>query len=324
MDLILRRHLEDKLNRKFGSHAVLYSKYTPVIPKAAEREYKRLANAYMGILREELEAELPRLQEAYRHEKKTEAQEIRRLDSTDTPHSLTELMLVIAAAFTEIENRLIARTDGFGLRRRLENLAHLTRKLTVKEWKKAIKATLAIDIREDYYLGDYYVEQLMAWVQENVDLIKTIPNDTLGKMRDIVYDGYVSGKSTTEMVREIRRVYSVDRRRAQFIAVDQIAKLNAAIQKAQQQDAGIEKYIWTTVEDERVRNCHRSLNGKQFSWDEPPEMWYETKRGIVYTGRHCHPGQDFRCRCIGRPVFNRETLDLPVDEDALRMTVTVK
>ena len=324
MDLTLRRHLEERLDRKFGDRPILRSKYAPAVPKSAEREYKRLVNSYMGILREELETQLPKLQEAYRHEKKTEAQELRRLDSVDTPHSLTELMLVIAAVFIEIENRLASRTEGFGLRRRLENLAHLTRKLTVKEWKKAIRATLAIDIREDYYLGDFYIEQLMAWVQENVDLIKTIPNESLGKMRDIVYDGYVSGKSTTEMMREIRRVYNVDRRRAQFIALDQIAKLNAAVQKAQQQDAGIEKYIWSTVEDERVRNCHRALNGNEYSWEEPPEMWYQTKQGIVFTGRHCHPGQDYRCRCIGRPVFNRETLNLPIDEDALRMSVTIK
>lgn len=323
MDLTLRRHLEERLQRKFGSHAVLYSKYTPVVPKAAEREYRRLANSYMGILKEELEAELPKLQEAYRHEKRAEAEENRRNDSDDRAHSLTELMLAIAAAFTAIENQLTSRTEGFGLRHRLENLANLTRKLTVKEWKKAIKATLGIDIREDYYLGEFYAEQLLVWVQENVDLIKTIPHDTLGKMRDIVYDGYVSGKSTTDMVKEIRRVYSVDKRRAQFIAIDQIAKLNAAVQRAQQMDAGIEEYIWSTVEDERVRNCHKALNGTKHSWNDPPEMWYATKKGIVYTGRHCHPGQDFRCRCIGRPVFRRETLDLPVDEDALRMSVSI-
>ena len=301
MDAALRRRLEDRLQRKFGSHAVLHSKYNPVIPASADREYRRIVNAYMGLLNEALETELPKFTETYRRERNAEVRESRRNDSA------TDIMLAIAAAFTA--------TEGFGLRRRLESLANLTRKLTVKEWKKAIKATLAIDIREDYYLGDFYAEQLLVWVRENVDLIKTIPHDTLSKMRDIVYDGYVSGKTTTDMMKDIRRVYRVSKRRALFIARDQIAKLNGAIQRAQQMDAGIKEYIWSTVRDERVRKSHRELNGKKFSWDEPPEN---------SDGRKCHPGQDFRCRCIGRPVFERESLNLPVDEDALKMTVTVK
>ena len=309
MDAALRRHLENRLQRKFGSHAVLYSKYAPMIPPSAEREYRRITNAYMNLLRETLAEELPKLNAVYRRERDASVRERQRNDGE------TDLLLAIAAVFTAIENALLSKTEGFGLRRRLENLANLTRKLTVKEWKKAIKATLAIDIREDYYLGDFYAEQLLVWVQENVDLIKTIPHDTLSKMRDIVYDGYANGKSTTEMMKDIMRVYGVNKRRARFIAIDQIAKLNGAIQRAQQMDAGIKEYIWSTVRDERVRKSHRELNGKKFSWDEPPEN---------SDGRRCHPGQDFRCRCIGRPVFERESLNLPVDEDALKMTVTVK
>ena len=223
-------------------------------------------------------------------------------------------MLAIAAVFTLIENRLLSKIEGFGLRRRLENLANLIRKLTVKEWKKAIHATLAIDIREDYYLGDFYLEQLLKWVQENVDLIKTIPHDSLSQMRDIVYDGFVNGKTTTRMMKEIQRVYAVSKSRARFIARDQVAKLNGQIQRAQQMDAGIEEYIWSTVGDERVRDSHKALNGKKFSWAEAP---------INSDGRACHPGQDYNCRCIGRPVFKRDTLNLPVD-DGVTMTVSIK
>ena len=205
MDAALRRRLEDRLQRKFGSHAVLHSKYNPAIPASADREYKRIVNAYMGLLNEALETELPKFAETYRRERNAEVQENRRNDGA------TDLMLSIAAAFTAIENWLTSKIDGFGLRRRLESLASLTRKLTVKEWKKAVKATLAIDIRETYYLGDFYAEQLLEWIRENVDLIRTIPHDSLAKMRDIVYDGYVSGKATTDMMKDIRRVYRVSK-----------------------------------------------------------------------------------------------------------------
>lgn len=302
----MNRLLMQKVGRKFYGHDTLNSKYDPQIPASAEREYVRTTNAYMAILKTELEKQLPKLKEIYKENRDAEVWENRRNDSA------TDLMLAVAQIFTTIKNNVIARTIGFGLRRKLESLAHLNRKLTVKEWKKAIKATLGIDIREDYYLGDFYVEQLKKWVEDNVGLISSIPEDTLEKMKDIVYDGFTNGKTTTRMVKEIQIVYGVSRRRAELIARDQTAKLNGHIQKAQQQDAGITEYIWSTTGDERVRRSHQELNGKKFSWDDPPEN---------SDGRKCHPGQDFQCRCIGRPVFNRN-INLPVaDNEPAQITI---
>lgn len=296
----LRRMTAERASKRFGSHEVLYSRYIPQIPESAEREYVRTVNAYMRVLKEELERELPKLKEAYKANRDAEVLLNRRNDSA------TDLILAVTQVFNAIRNQVIARTAGFGLRRKLESLAHLNRKLTVREWKRAIKATLGIDIREDYYLGDFYEEQLERWVSENVDLIKTIPEDTLGKMKDMVYDGFVNGRTTTRLVKEIQRAYGISRRRGELIARDQTAKLNGQIQRAQQQDAGITEYIWCTTGDGRVRKSHRELNGKKFRWDDPPEN---------SDGRKCHPGEDYQCRCIGRPVFRRNQISLPMEED---------
>lgn len=302
----MNRLLMQKVGKKFYGHDTLNSKYAPQIPASAEREYIRTTNAYMAILKIELEEQLPKLREIYKENRDAEVKENQRNDSA------TDFLLAVSQIFTTIKNNIIAKTIGFGLRRRLEALAHLTRKLTVKEWKKAIKATLGIDIREDYYLGDFYIEQLQKWIDENVGLISTIPEDTLEKMKDIIYDGYANGKTTTRMVKEIQRAYGISRRRAELIARDQTAKLNGQIQRAQQQDAGIVEYIWSTTGDERVRRSHHELNGKKFSWDDAP---------VNSDGRKCHPGQDFQCRCIGKPVFNRN-ISLPVvDDEPAQITI---
>lgn len=305
-DYRLQRMTAERTSKRFGSHEVLYSRYIPQIPASAEREYVRTTNAYMKVLKEELEKELPKLKETYKANRDEEVALNQRNDSA------TDLMLTVTQIFNTVKNNVVARTTGFGLRRKLENLAHLNRKLTVKEWKRAIKSTLGIDIREDYYLGDFYVEQLEKWINDNVDLIKTIPEDTLEKMKDIVYDGFTNGKTTTRMVKEMQMTYGISRRRAELIARDQTAKLNGQIQKAQQQDAGITEYIWCTTGDERVRRSHQELNGKKFSWDDPPEN---------SDGRKCHPGEDYQCRCIGRPVFNRNQISLPMEEDAAKITI---
>lgn len=301
----MNRLLMEKVSKKFYGHDTLKSKYEPQIPESAEREYVRTTNAYMEILKSELEEQLPKLKEAYKKERDADVKN-RRNDSA------TDLQLAITSVFNTIKNNVIARTMGFGLRRKLENLAHLNRKLTVKEWKRAIKATLGIDIREDYYLGNFYEKELLKWIDENVSLIKTIPEDTLDKMRDIVYDGFTSGKTTTRMVHDIRKAYGVSRRRAELIARDQTAKLNGQIQQAQQLDAGVTEYIWSTSGDERVRKSHKELNGKKFSWNDAP---------VNSDGRKCHPGEDYQCRCIGRPVFNRN-MNLPLaDDEPAKITI---
>ena len=82
----------------------------------------------------------------------------------------------------------------------------------------------------------------------------------------------------------------------------------------QQEDAGCTKYRWSSSKDSRVRDCHRALDGKIFRWDDPPEMWYETKADRVYTGRHCHPGEDYCCRCVAIPVFDLDTVDVPMQK----------
>ena len=295
----------EKIKKKFYGHDNLKSKYIPQIPQSAEREYIRVASEYMHLLKTEVEKALPDIKNCYKTNRDLEEEKKRRADS------FTDLMLKINSIFANIESVLTKKTGSYGLRKRLENLANINRKLTIKEWKKAIRATLGIDIREDYYLGDFYKEQIEEWIRQNTDLISTIPNETLAKMKEIVYNGYTSGKTTTKMLKEIQRVYKVSLKHARLIARDQTAKLNGQIQRHQQMDAGITEYIWCTCGDERVRDSHKALDGKKFSWDTPP---------VNSDGRACHPGEDYQCRCIGRPVFNNSNLNLPID-DSVEVTI---
>lgn len=295
----------EKIKKKFYGHDNLKSKYIPQIPQSAEREYIRVASEYMRLLKIEVEKSLSEIKNCYKTNRDLDEQKKRRADS------FTDLMLRINSIFANIESSLTKKTGSYGLRKRLENLANINRKLTIKEWKKAIRATLGIDIREDYYLGDFYKEQIEDWIRQNTDLISTIPNETLAKMKEIVYNGYTSGKTTTKMLKEIQRAYKVSLKHARLIARDQTAKLNGQIQRHQQLDAGITEYIWCTCGDERVRDSHKALDGKKFSWDNPP---------LNSDGRACHPGEDYQCRCIGRPVFNNSNLNLPID-DSVEVTI---
>jgi SPP1 gp7 family putative phage head morphogenesis protein len=140
---------------------------------------------------------------------------------------------------------------------------------------------------------------ISAFVEENVSLIKSIPTDGLKAVEGIVRRGVQSGDSTRKIIEKIRKRFKVDRNRAALIANDQIGKFLGSLDNFRQTEIGITHYFWDTVGDERVRNRHRALNNKRFSWKKPPISGTAAER--------LHPGFPVRCRCSARPdlsVFN--------------------
>lgn len=295
-DIAMKQATQAAAKPKFRGNQKLKSKVLTYYPEGIEREYKRVTDAYMKIVNEVVKEFMPKIKEAAFLEKDNARKD-----------DINDLGLVIKDAFDAMNKKLEQREESFGLRRKLENLAHLTRKLTIAEWKRVVKKTLGIDIMDDYYMGEFYREAMTIWVDENVNLIKTIPKDSLTKMKDIVQEGFKSGKTVTSITKEIQRTYGVEKRHARLIARDQTAKLYSKLTQSQQTDAGVEEYTWSTSGDSRVRDRHKQLNGKRFRWDDPPIV--DTK-----TGRRGHPGEDYQCRCVPLPVFDIDTIDMPMSQ----------
>lgn len=138
---------------------------------------------------------------------------------------------------------------------------------------------------------------LKARTAENVGLIKSIPEEYFGKLERLVYESTIEGNTPAGGIkRQIQELWDVTERRANFIARDQVAKLNADLTERRNRDIGIEEYIWSTSLDERVRDSHRRKEGNRYRWDSPPKD----------TG---HPGKDYNCRCVARSVIPTELLE---------------
>lgn len=293
---------------KFYGHQTIKSKRVPQYPDSAEREFKRITNGYMRLLNKTLAEHLPALLSAYQKERRGDS----RFDD------VRDLENDVRREFQKIAEELEQKLAAYGLDDLVAKISRMTKNTSLREWKRVVHDTLGIDLLNDYYSADFYEAALRRWVDENVLKIKSIPNEALGEMQQIVLNGYKSGATITDITKSIQEQYKLSRRRAQLLARDQVSTLNSQISKMQQQDAGCTKYRWSDSRDSRVRDCHRSLNGKVFSWDEPPEMWYDTKNsGRVYTGRRCHPGEDYCCRCVAIPVFDIDTVDVPM-KDTIR------
>ncbi len=282
--------------KKFKGKKTLTSKVDIRYKENLEREYRRLSRSYMTLLKETLTKYLPVIKEALKEEPRQDG--AIHTDSKD-------LSTVIRETFQAMNIELDKKAERFMLHKKLENLSNLTRKLSVKEWKKVVSNTLGIDITEDYYLGEFYREQLKEWNQLNTDLIKSIPKESLSEMQDIVMTAYQRGETLTSIMKKIQHTYGVSKSKAEFLARDQMAKLNSELTHFQQTDAGVSEYIWSSSGDGRVRDRHRFLDGKTFRWDDPPIV-------DVKTGRRAHPGEDYQCRCVALPKFDIDTLDLPM------------
>lgn len=301
-DAARREAVQATAKEKVGNKKKVKSKIVTHYKANLEREYRRLVNAYMQLLYDTLSQYLPDIQKAV-----NEVPQVHKCERYDS--STSDLLKAIQKTFDEMGAEFDSHSDSFGLRRKLEKLGNLTRKLTVKEWKKVVANTLGIDIADDYYLGEFYRTQMKQWTDTNVELIKSIPHESLEEMRGIVAEGLLSGKTTKRVMQSIRHAYGVSKSKAQFLARDQMAKLNADITQAQQEDAGVDEYIWSSSQDSRVRDRHRQLNGKKFKWSDPPVV-------DMKTGRRAHPGQDYQCRCVAIPVFDIDKLDLPMSGTA--------
>lgn len=302
----LQEAVQSAVKSKFRGRASLKCRTVPRYPDTAEREMKRLTNAIMRIANEELKKRLPEIMREYKKAMRRDS----RMDGVG------EFDKFIRKVFEEIAIAISERIDALEVSNLISKVSNQARNNSIREWKRAVKNTVGIDILEDYYKGTFYSDMIQKWVDENVSKIKSIPADTLDAMRTKIFQGYSSGETITTLQKEIQKEYTVTKHKAQMLARDQIGTLNAQITEAQQRDAGVSKYVWLTAHDRRVRPCHASFDGKVFSWDNPPEIWYETKsKGRIYTGRRCHPSADYCCRCVAIPVFEYKTINVPMAGD---------
>lgn len=288
----------------FGRKKVLPSKYSSLYPKNAEKEMKAVTNAYMKILKKEVKDQLPEIMAAYNRERRGDYRN----------DDLFDLKQELGRVFRTIAQNVEKSIASFGLKDKLHSIAHRVRRTSYQQWQRSVQKTVGIDLIANYYDADFYGDIVQKWVDQSVSMIQSIPQQELGQMEQIISDGFRNGSSISDIAQEIQDEYNVSKSKAQFIARDQIGTLNSQLTRRQHEDAGVKKYIWRDSGDSKVRDCHHALNGKICSWDDPPEMWQMKRGGRVYTGRRCHPGEDFGCRCHADPVFEYDGLNLPMNK----------
>lgn len=129
---------------------------------------------------------------------------------------------------------------------------------------------------------------------EQVRLITSLPSEAADRVHQITLEGVTTGTRAGEIAAEIMRTGEVTKSRAELIARTEVSRTATELTRARAEHVGSTQFIWRTAGDSDVRPSHRALNGKAFSWSDPPEC---------DPGYHALPGAIWNCRCYAEPII---------------------
>lgn len=156
---------------------------------------------------------------------------------------------------------------------------------------KKISIEPHIDIDTYAVISERYTNNMKRYIKEWAE-------DNIIELRDKVYKNTFAGYRADNLVKIIRKNYSVGLNKAKFLARQETALLMSEFRQERFKSVGVTRYKWSTAKDNRVRDMHKHLDGKIYSWDNPPISG--TK------GERQHPGEPYGCRCVAIPVLEQE------------------
>lgn len=202
-----------------------------------------------------------------------------------------------------IFNRLNAQFTGTLTTAFAENTAATAVGATVisnkKKFDRTVRAATGVDLTS-IITTEGIDDFVKLSINKNVSLIKSLPEEYLTQVETIVNNGVVSGARYSTIEKEIiAKTNSANSKLANRIATiarNEIQTINSQISLRRSEALGINKGIYRTSEDERVRTCHDELNGKE----------YEIAKGAWSPScqKYIQPGiTDINCRCSFSPII---------------------
>jgi SPP1 gp7 family putative phage head morphogenesis protein len=149
-------------------------------------------------------------------------------------------------------------------------------------------------------LTDYQLREIAKNYTNNLNkYIKKWTVQEINSLRKDVQQLTMQGYRSEAMENLILKHRNVSRNKAKFLARQETKLLVAEYRKNRFKQQGVTKYIWSTVLDGRERQLHKELNGRIFSWDNPPII-------DANTGERGNPGEAYNCRCQAIPVVDED------------------
>lgn len=151
-------------------------------------------------------------------------------------------------------------------------------------------------------------------IQQNARLIKTVPQTMAREFTKLAEERRFKGIRPEDITKEIQaRAPHLTESQARRIARTESAKASTALIQARSENLGLNFYTWLSVDDERVRSSHASMDGIICRWSDPPNPEALFPGPDAHNSGGCyHPGCIYNCRCRARPVLALEDISFPV------------
>lgn len=145
------------------------------------------------------------------------------------------------------------------------------------------------------------VEAYRSVIAENINLIRSIPQQYLKDVQSRVWSSAMKGGDLHKLSVDLKANYGVTQKRAAFIARDQSAKAKAVVEAAHRQELGITHAIWQhSSAGKEPRPTHVAQDGKRF---ELRTGWFDPDANGRGKGEYVWPGTLINCRCTSRAVL---------------------
>jgi len=151
-------------------------------------------------------------------------------------------------------------------------------------------------IKTDIMSGDLS-ETIKASIAENVNLIRSIPEQYFTSITGQVMRSVTSGQGLKDLLPFIEKHDMITKKRAKIIAYDQTRKAYSSINAARMQKVGVKKFMWHhSAGGLHPREDHIAMDGNIYSFDDLPIVNKKTgERGL--------PGSQINCRCFLSPII---------------------
>lgn len=187
-------------------------------------------------------------------------------------------------ALMDLPRQIEAEAEQVGLSARV--YADKIARFNDTQYHNVVKSVVGMDFAKP---EPWLQQALDNWTAENARLIKSIPEQQIGKVQQLIAQAAVNGTSQADLIAQLKKIEHMPIDRAALIASDQVGKLNSQLTRMRQQAIGIKQYRWRGKLDDRERDHHVKREGKIFDWDNPPSGG--------------HPGSEIRCRCHAQAIF---------------------
>lgn len=176
--------------------------------------------------------------------------------------------------------------------------------VTNKTGEAVDRSLLAAARKDSMTINMQFTEAMLqkreAIISENVALIRSIPEKYFTDVEGMVFRAVAKGGDRKGLADEIEanfgKRHGITRRRAEFIARDQVRKATSSLSKARMQAAGIEEGEWVhSGGGNNPRHSH-VVAGKE-------RRRYRLDKGCLIDGKYIFPGQLPGCGCTCKPVL---------------------